>query len=540
MRSADFVDSSFALDAVSQLDQDVSAALITIREWRNSLVPINRVPTDVLSLIPTYLSSQQDRFRVSFVCRHWRRTSLQHAAIWAQLYLPKGETYMDTLLGRAKGYALDIITSQKSASAIITHLRPYTEQIGCLDFVDDRWANIQKFSEAISGPFPLLHTLKINVANEENLHAPDGITPPSLPLFNNAVNLKRFHWCSEMFPFVNHFAFPNLTTFELSAAPQNHEFHTPQLLDFLEASPTLQTVHLRIHGYTTLRDIPPDRVVVLPNVETFSLVQFIFGEGGYEVAARISCPSMTNTALIHENDPGYDLAEEVLPDYASLNAIARQYTKSPAEELVFNTQSPPDFFLACSLTFLSPDATSLTVGFRMTANNEHWVRRTDVEWTMSNIFPQATRAIRYYPLLAKIKRLHIKHGAVLFTARQHALIVNEIELMFKSLGPLEKLTISQCDVRLYLAPFLDPPGHHNVERQAGFPPIKELSMLYPMSFDEQDRCMKAILGFAKSQHTLGVPFEHVTVCMEELPTAMAESLSPWVGAVDCYERRRDP
>ena len=63
---ADFL-YSFTFDDVSQLDGDVSAALANIREWRNSFIHINRIPSDVLSLIPTHLHDQTDRFNASYL-----------------------------------------------------------------------------------------------------------------------------------------------------------------------------------------------------------------------------------------------------------------------------------------------------------------------------------------------------------------------------------------------------------------------------------------------------------------------------------------
>ena len=49
---------SFTPDEISQLDRDTSTALSIIREWRNSFAAVNRVPLDVLSLIPAHLPSQ--------------------------------------------------------------------------------------------------------------------------------------------------------------------------------------------------------------------------------------------------------------------------------------------------------------------------------------------------------------------------------------------------------------------------------------------------------------------------------------------------
>ena len=66
--------------------------------------------TRSLPLIPTYLHSQTDRLSASHVCRHRRRTFLQHAALWSHLFLSNGEVYVKTHLERARGSPLDIIT----------------------------------------------------------------------------------------------------------------------------------------------------------------------------------------------------------------------------------------------------------------------------------------------------------------------------------------------------------------------------------------------------------------------------------------------
>ena len=62
----------------------------------------------------------------------------------------KDETYVNTLLGRAKGFTLDI-TSHMSSAATVSQFRPYTEQIEYLA-VSDHWEDLRRFSEAISGP----------------------------------------------------------------------------------------------------------------------------------------------------------------------------------------------------------------------------------------------------------------------------------------------------------------------------------------------------------------------------------------------------
>jgi hypothetical protein len=129
------------------------------------------------------------------------------------------------------------------------------------------------------------------------------MTPPSLPLFSSAVNLRDFTLHSERFPFLGHFIFPNLTRFELLVTPALEPgYRALEILNFLEASPMLQSVLMKIiAGTMRLNGIPQGRVVVLPNVETFSLTVDDAG-AGYDLAAHISCPSVKHAfARAREN-----------------------------------------------------------------------------------------------------------------------------------------------------------------------------------------------------------------------------------------------
>jgi len=198
-RSADFT-CRFTLDEVSELNRDASAALATIREWMNSLASINRLPLDILSLIPTHLASQNDRFRATFVCRHWRRTFLQNATLWSRLYLSKGEVYVKTLLKRAKGSPLTILASRVDPVDTVVLLLPHTKQIANLELTKNCWANMREFSEIDSGPLPLLRTLNINII-WRSWSVSAVVTSLSHPLFSGAANLKEFRLYSEATPF---------------------------------------------------------------------------------------------------------------------------------------------------------------------------------------------------------------------------------------------------------------------------------------------------------------------------------------------------
>jgi hypothetical protein len=362
---------SFTLDTVSQLDQDTSTALATIREWRNSFISINRVPLDVLSLIPTHLSSNRDVFCASFVCRHWRRTFIQHAALWSRLYLTmsKADLYVKTLLERSKGSTLYIIASRDSTTSdpvraeTLALLSPHAQRIGKLDFIYNHWTDVQEFSNVVSGPLPLLRTLEMNVIYESNQLGFVVMAPPSFPLFPGAINLKEFRLRSIGLPCLDRFIFPNLTTLELSAIPVGG-FPGSRLLSFLEASPTLWTIHIRIAADVLLGDVPLGRVVVLPNVETFDLTISRHGSG-CNIAAHISCPSARLTSLLYKQDADIPMSPEIFPTSVAWNAIARQYSASPINKVVLEIMTAQDPIITCSLTFLSPGPAVLALGFQI-------------------------------------------------------------------------------------------------------------------------------------------------------------------------------
>ena len=207
------------------------------------LTPVNRLPLDVLCLIPLHLASLGDRLRATFVCRHWRRTFIQHATLWSQLDLTgtTDQLFVKTLLGRVKGSPLDI-TADYYGSPIyaVTLFSPFAQQIRSLELEGASWDEVQDLSVAISGPLPFLRTLVIKAGGY--LDDPDSLVAPTHPLFEGAVDLEFF--CLEVYKFLSlrYFTFPNPTT--LYFCTRKDEYPISELLDFLEASPALLRINI--------------------------------------------------------------------------------------------------------------------------------------------------------------------------------------------------------------------------------------------------------------------------------------------------------
>ena len=523
-RRSDFLH-SLTFDQVCQLDQDASTALAAIREWRNSLVPVNRFPFEILSLIPAYLPSPDDRLRASFVCRRWRKTFVQCPGLWSELSLSNDEAYVQTFLERAQRSMLDISADDRDP-AINTWplLSSHTEQIRCLHFVCHDWLKIKEFADIMSGPLPFLHALTINDKGPLN---PYGLPDSSWPLFSNALNLKifRFHGVSEWSPPLDHFVFPNLVSFDFSANSDN-PFETMQLLDFLEASPMLQTVQMTIVANTISEDIPQERVVDLPNVESFTLVLgdcLSTRKLGYGIVGHISCPSVRFTSFVQMGDPTWDIPPvDLFPDSIAWDAIFSRYTTNTIEEVTLKITTYPS--IGCEIVLQSPDASIIELRLKTSQENPQHIPPTKEFHNI--IFTQATRAILDYPQLKKIRRLRICHNFGVDTDASH--ISNDVRQLFGSLGHLDELEIYDCDVYPYLCHLNQ--TNDKVEEPMVFPSTKKLTVSNPTTLSVEQYL--AILELEKPQDGLKQSVEHVEV---NISADMQEMLGDCVrgSSVEC-------
>ena len=543
-RHPDFL-CSLTFDVMSQLDRDTTTALATIRERRNSFTLTNRVPSDVLCLIPTHLPTQRTQLRAASVCRHWRKTFLQYGTLWSRLFLQNGEAYAKAFLERAKRSPLDVFIDRRVSVETMSLLSPHVQQIRSLDFSGDYWEDVKKFSEINRGSLPLLRTLRLRSHPSYGREALTTVIPPSTPFFSNAFNLGEFICHSEEnFQFSNQLVFPNLTRFELWVKGVVGS-GALDLLDFLKGSPILRTIDIDVSDNVRLEDVPREMVVVLPNVETF-LFRFHGGDA-YDLAAHISCPRAKSASIAYKS---FDIemfpGRKIFPTSSLLNTIIHQYSRSPVEEATIEIKR--DF---SSLIFTSSDTTTISLIFDLISYSQ-WDQREDAspEETAWEAFSQGFGTILAHPRLSHIRRLHIRSATTLSDVNLMVPAAIEAERLFTSVGPLDELTISGCDLRPYLAGVVNPGGPW---KQIAFPPIKKLTVLRPSMGEEEgeedgeggeevevERCMDAIVEFAKSQHVKGMPFESVTVCTKRLPMTVAERLRPLVGVVDCSEPEEPP
>ena len=490
---------------------------------------------EILSLIPSHLPCDADVVRASSVCRLWRRALTRHAALWSKLDLGVARSYdfVETRLERTKGSALDITTSFLGCPAILALLGSRGQQFRNLHFLDDCWSYIQKFSEAASGPLPLLRRLKIYVADSD-LHNVDPTIGPSVPLFTGAVNLEEFSLRVEGGPHLNHFAFPHLSTLELFAVPQpasNSRFPASQLLDFLEATPTLQTVCVRIVTEISLEGILPGRMVTLPKVKKFSVSESPW-EPSYKIATYISCPSAKHISLMKEGVHNLFLPDHKFPTW---NMIPPQHIPSQVNEIALELNQLPFFDLSCSLSLLSPGPETLKLDYRMTGIIEDGVM-APLEGDSVEV---ASHTIQDRPLLEDVKRLHIQDRHRFVSSDHLGRVTKVVRRLLKSMGSLEELTLDISDLRPYLAPFFNTPDFNDLEKSHTYPQIKCFTISNRRSALEMDSRI-AIAQFVESQHALGIPIERIVLRTVGPAEDLAEMVQPWVGVVHCHQEMAVP
>ena len=397
----------------------------------------------------------------------------------------------------------------------MTLLAPHTRQIRRLKFQRSYWVDILTFSELNPGPLPLLRSLEIYLIGQPNT------SPiPSSPLFSGAVNLEEFVFSLGRVGLLDHFVFPNLTAFKITTPP-TQALNALDLLNFLEASPMLRTVEMEINGKPTSDSIPQGTLVILPNVETFSLFGKVYGSNVYQLATHISCPRTKNTSLAQEMDD-HEITEdpEVFPHPALWDTIVRQYSTGSVKEVVFEMGDGGP--AACSLTFKSPDGSIISLGLKVHMEEED----LDSTWGEVDsllIVSQAFSTIRSHPLLSHLKHLYLRDWTMNLGCDCVLPMVKAVGDLFRRLGPLDVLTINGWDATVFLAPFIDLPQFRHFERV--FPHVEQLTILHGR-MDDYPRCMDAIVELAKSQYEKGKPFKRVivTVGSMEIPAGMKESI----------------
>ena len=249
---------------MDSLEQDALEVLSLVRSVKNSFAPINRIPPEVLSLIPDYYEddTNHDLIALTHVCRDWRNTLISRSSLWTRLdctNVEKTRTYIQ----RSRSSPLEIFlekdeddTYLDDAFSLVTpHIHRIKSLIICADALPDA-------IEYFYCHTPLLEELDIDLAC---------IQAPVLDstLFDGDLSSLRKLSLSGVITHLPWKTLENLTTFNLKSCRPGRNFIT-RLLDFFENAPLLHTIVLE-DSIPKSSNAPPWRIVLLPHLQMLAI-----------------------------------------------------------------------------------------------------------------------------------------------------------------------------------------------------------------------------------------------------------------------------
>jgi len=224
------------------LEQDALEVLRLIRSRMNGLAPINKIPPDVLTLIPDFCSGPGKEkliITLTHVCRDWREMFISRASLWANLsYVDAEKTRV--YLKRSKSSPINLCLKRAEGLVCDDPFQEITPPIvGRLKCLFLQAMDLRDITKYLTHPAPLLEHLTINRTPGD----PRSYLVLPTTLFDGDLSsLRELHlytvrtqlpWRSMI----------NLTCFSLGFL-FDHTISIGQLLDFFESAPRLLEVEL--------------------------------------------------------------------------------------------------------------------------------------------------------------------------------------------------------------------------------------------------------------------------------------------------------
>ena len=224
------------------MELEAKYALSTIHSSMNTFPNINRLPPEVLALIPPFLTFYKDLVSTTHVCRHWRNTIIASPPLWS--YLDNEMMHKDlvsTYMDRCGGTPLEVNFSPDSAknTSFLEKLVLHSPHIRKVRIPRFPWYHIAEISDAFDNPLPLLRDVDLSVGYD--------LSPPPFerPFLAGATNLLslRLSDCNMHSGTLLHFIIPTLTHLSLVFSEPRIPM-VGELLELLRSSPLIEDLHI--------------------------------------------------------------------------------------------------------------------------------------------------------------------------------------------------------------------------------------------------------------------------------------------------------
>ncbi|KAF9647853.1 hypothetical protein BDM02DRAFT_2481269 [Thelephora ganbajun] len=257
------------------IERDLSEILQAIRVIRNTYIPVNRLPAEILSRVLEYRTREGDLIAATHVCRFWRSVLVSSPSLWGCFRFKSSYDVDRTLmyLERSKSASIDVRLNTNSSREleVLQYLTPHISRTRSFTIEGTSGVHAAAFI-LFCNPFPSLEHLEIP-SREGSVRLPDSF------LGQQAPSLCTVSFRGICPTFESPFPFPNLTEFHLHLPGDSSPFRMSSLFRFFSGCSRLQNICINISS-KMLQDNSLDHVISLE-----SLVELDYT---YNTAGRIS------------------------------------------------------------------------------------------------------------------------------------------------------------------------------------------------------------------------------------------------------------
>ena len=246
---------------MDDLERGALEVLRLVRSIKNKFVPINRIPPEILSLIPDYYdeyATDQALISLTHVSRHWRDVFTSRPSLWTGFDF-KNVDKTHTYIQRSKHSPLRLcLVDGEALDHAFALIIPHIHRLRSLTIDGPALPSSLRHFRCHT---PFLEKLDIWVSTSTG-------SPLDDALFNGDLSsLRELRLCGVItqLPWKN---LTNLRVIELKLHDQS--YGTTQILDLLESAPLLSAASLA-YSMPESPDAPPTRIVQLRHMKDLTI-----------------------------------------------------------------------------------------------------------------------------------------------------------------------------------------------------------------------------------------------------------------------------
>jgi hypothetical protein len=524
-------------------------ALSTLHVSMNTFSKINRLPPEVLALIPSFLTSPKDLILTTHVCRRWRNTITASPPLWSSLdndtmHTDLIATYMD----RCGGAPLDVSFSSEldKNAPFLKRVVLHSSHIRRMRIPCIPWSRVAEISDAFDTPLPLLQDIELSVGYDELL-IPPLFQRPFLAGATNLVSLDLSD-CSVPSGTFRHFIIPTLTHLKLLfGSPRTPS--VGEILGLLRTSPLIED--LQIHS-DDVRDTSEGNFPFLDWLESVDLPYL------RNIHLSWSTPRSQNTLLSHiRYPPNCSVSLQVCSDSdiaePPRNTFPKSWDAFSVADLSCVTlrMKREQFTTECVVVVEKPDGALVSISrlqnvdnFVLVDGEGNLIRDLSRDRDDDHVFSDAIALVGKLPLQCVRKFVLEDLKADEMSAPESFAIPPALAKLISSDMPnLVTLSLTRTcvsELLKILTPLPPPPPTYaadlfdsNLPSEQITPPcpaLRVLEMRHPVW--KASRNCPEVLALAKARKHERIPLERVFFCSPTVPKSMRLGMSLYVGEID--------